>query len=157
MVKLQRTQFYYGSLISTCIFMIIAFCLGMGSLIKQSTCHKIDRPTKQIAVVAFAEGCIGVAFVFLYFVMVTMTETIKEGTAPEMIGFYQMPALLSALLMLVAVGLFVKSSTVVTHMRGHSCATQEDQKTVQNLDISAAVFSGLSIATLFILIFRPWR
>ncbi len=139
--------------------MVVTFCLGMASVIKQSTCHKIDRPTGQIAVVASAEGCIVLALASLYFVMVSMTETIGSAkTGAEVIGFYQVPALLSALLMLVAVGLFAKSSTAVTYnMSGQSCAIPKDQKYVQSLDISAAVFSGLTVLTLFILIFRPWR
>ena len=154
-------KFYYGSLIFTCVFMMIAFCLGVGSLIKQSTCHRIDRPTNQIVVVAFADACIAVAFVALYFVLGTMSETVKTSNFSsnplELIGFYQVPALIAAVFMIVAVGLFAKSSTIVTHLKGHSCAREEDRKTVQNLDISAAVFCGVSVASLCILIFRPWR
>lgn len=155
--KITGTQFYYGSLILTCVAMVVAFCLGIGSLIKQSTCHKIAKPKSQITVVSLAEGCIVIAFIFLYLVMTTMPKTMKIGNNESFINFDQMPAVVSAVFMLVAVGLFAKSSTVGTYLQGQSCTTHKDRQTVKNLDISAAVFSGVSVILLCILIFRPWR
>jgi len=151
-----RTQFYYGSLISSGLFMMVAFGVGMGSLIQQSTCRKIDKPSEQLALVGIAECCIAISLMCCFFVMGTLHDTVRV-TDTSIIGFDQIPAMAGALFVLVAMGLFIKSATVTTHALGHSCGRQQDQKKVQSLDIAAAVFSGLTVLTLAVLVFRPWR
>lgn len=151
-----RTQFYYGSLILSGLFMVVAFSVGMGSLIQQSTCRKIDKPPEQLAVVGMAEGCIAIALMCWFFVMGSLHYTIRVADN-SIIGFDQIPAMAGALFVLVAMGLFIKSATVTTHALGHSCGRQQDQKKVQSMDIAAAVFSGLTVFPLAVLVFRPWR